>query len=263
MRAVLRERMPTRHFEVVNLALDGYDTFQMLERLQSDGLPMQPAIIVLNEGINDVRNAAIPNLHDEDPRTRIWEPVLQRLRAEHDRGGPTVWTRLKHYSMALRVPGYVRQTLRVQREFRERQQPASIAASGKDGPPYPEAAEFFDRNMRRMVQLAEERRVAVLLSTPPSALKWMPDTTTSRQSYWVVNARTTQRYRDELANRLRAIAASEASKGYQVHYVAPQVPQDVFLDDCHLKSAGNRLVAEQFVAEVLSFVRERDKAAHQ
>jgi lysophospholipase L1-like esterase len=257
MRSLLRERLPDQRFEVVNLAFDGYDSFQLLERLQSDGLPMQPSIIVLNEGINDVRNATFPRLREEDPRTLIWEAVLERLRAERARGGPTTWTRMKHYSMSLRVPGYVRQTLRVQRELRERRSvPAGEGANDK-GPPYPEAAEFFERNMRRMVQLAQERGIPVLLSTPPSALKWMPDTVMSARSYWVINARTTQSYRDELARRLQRIAASEQSVGHAVRYASPQVSREFFLDDCHLSSEGNRVVAQAFIDQIGGLLKQQ------
>src|SRR5438309_327144 len=36
MRTLFKERYPERRFEVVNLAFDGYDSYQLLERLTSD-----------------------------------------------------------------------------------------------------------------------------------------------------------------------------------------------------------------------------------
>jgi lysophospholipase L1-like esterase len=269
MRAILHERYPTRRFDVVNLALDGYDTYQMLQRLQSDGLRMHPTVVVLNEGINDVRAAWFPNLHEADPRTMLWTADLERLRAESKRGGPTLWTRLKHYSFMARLPGYVRDQLLRRNELRQKvmsvQRSTTNGASADSGgghPPFPEAAVVFEQHMRQMVSLALGQGSAVLLSTPPSALPSYPPTATSQQNYWVIDAKTTQAYRDLLAARLRAIARDERARGHPVDYVRPSVPLPDFLDDCHLKSDGNRVVATAFVDAILSLVEPRDNRSH-
>lgn len=102
MRALLRERYPGIRFEVVNLALDGYDSYQIYERLKSDGLALSPDLVIVNAGINDVRNARFPNLKIPDPRTVVWEGNLQLMREEARRGGPSLSSRLTHYSYAAR-----------------------------------------------------------------------------------------------------------------------------------------------------------------
>jgi lysophospholipase L1-like esterase len=266
MRAILRERFPTHQFEIVNLALDGYDSYQMLQRLQSDGLPMHPTVVVLNEGINDVRGAWFPNLTDADPRTMLWLADLERLRAEHERGGPTLWTRLKHVLYIARLPGYVREQLGRRRELQQRvatshsvassSTPTLTQAGAVSGhPPYPDAATFFERHMRQMVDLSLEQGSAVLLSTPPSALRGYAATATSQQNYWVIDAKTTQAYRDQLAARLLSIESDERAKGHAVRYVGPVVPAPLFLDDCHLKSGGNRIVAAAFVDAIVPLIQ--------
>lgn len=270
MRTILRERDPTRHFEVVNLALDGYDSYQMLQRLQSDGLPMHPSVVVLNEGINDVRSAWFPNLRDADPRSMLWTADLARLRADRERGGPTLWSRLKHYFFIARVPGFIREQLARRRELQQRlasaraQGPVTkVPANGADSahqPPFPEAAVIFDRHVREMVRLSLGQGSAVLLSTPPSALRTYAPTATSQQNYWVIDAKTTQEYRDRLAARLRSIEADERAQGHAVRYVAPVVAPPLFLDDCHLKSEGNRVVAESFVDAILPLLASTDSA---
>ncbi len=258
MRSILAAKYPGRHFEVVNLALDGYDSYQDLQRLIADGLRLQPSVVILNTGINDVRDAWYPNLREADPRTLIWGDVVNRLLAERARGGPTIWTRAKHYLYTARVPGYIRE---------QRQRKAEIAAhhsapglpsesiasaapvgadSAKPRPPYPDAANFFERHVREATRLSLNQGAAVLLSTPPSALPTYPPDATSSQGYWVWNAAVTQRYRDTLSARLKLIAADEHRAGHAVGYIAPAVAKPQFLDDCHLKPDGNRAVAEAF-----------------
>lgn len=265
MRRLLKEKYPSTPFEVVNLALDGYDAYQLLQRLQTDGLPMSPSIVVLNTGINDVRNAHYSNLTEADPRTLIWESVLGRLRLEQERGGPSFWTLTKHYLYVARAPGYVaeqlrrRQTSSMRREATAPMQAGTARDGKRAGPPYPDAADFFERYVRRMVDSSLAKNASVLLSTPPSALRsYRPDSVSDR-SYWVVDAKTTQEYRDELAHRLRMIDSSDEAQHRRVRYVAPSAPLSQFLDDCHLTSDGNRTVAEAFVKAIEPFIADQTR----
>jgi lysophospholipase L1-like esterase len=260
MRQILAARHPNVHFEVVNLAFDGYDTYQLLERLRTQGLSLHPSVVVMNEGINDVRNAWLPNLGAVDQRTLIWEDVLVRLRAEQKRGGPTLWTLTKHYSLLARSPGYIRDQFRHWRENRYHQaeitSPNAKRATSNtaQGPPYSAAADYFEHNVRAIDSLAIANGARVLLSTPPSALRSYAPSATSNRSYWIRDAKTTQEYRDVLASRLRRIAAEGSPL---VRYVAPHVPLPFFLDDCHLTPDGNRAVAEAFADGVDALVGTR------
>jgi lysophospholipase L1-like esterase len=258
MRTIYQQKHPEGRVEVVNLAFDGYDSYQMLQRLESDGLRLHPTVVVLNEGINDVRNAQFPNLADPDPRTLIWEPELARLRLEATRG-PKLWTRLKHYCYIARIPGYLRDKLAERRVDRSRQRQAAHAASQVQAvesdalprnPPYGDAAKIFSRHMAQMISLSLARSAAVLLSTPPSDLRDVAPTAISSRTYWVINARVTQAYRDTLAARLLALESSERAQGHAVRYIAPVVPRDDYLDDCHLTAEGNRVVAAALVDQI-------------
>jgi lysophospholipase L1-like esterase len=269
MRRLLHQRFPNRQFEVVNLGFDGYDSFQDLERLKSDGLRLHPALVIVNSGINDVRNAWYANLKDRDPRTLIWETVLRRLRAEQARGGPTIATRLKHASYVIRAPGYIREQLRRRADDQRRAsavtaKPAAAqpAATPKPdgGPPYPNAADYFEKNIKEITAASLKAGAAVLLSTPASALQWYAPNATSQQTYWVIDAKTTQAYRDELSRRMQLLAAAERAAGHAVGYVAPSVPKNNFLDDCHLTSEGNRVVGEQFIDAMLPLIDDRGEA---
>lgn len=240
MRRALARRYPGRRVEVINLGYDGYDSWQDWERWQTDGAPLAPDVVVIHSGINDVRNARWGLAASPDPRTLMWEVVLTRLRAEQAAGRPSWRTQLKHWVVLLRVPGAVRDRLRA-RAMMEAAPPV----------PYPQAAEQFDANVRRIAEDARRRGVHVLLSTPPSALSRFPADTTSGITYWVGTAASTQRVRDTLDARLRAIAdAVSPAERPALRYVPLAVPPDAFLDDCHLTAVGGARVAGALAAAV-------------
>jgi lysophospholipase L1-like esterase len=250
MRVLLRQEYPHRKVDVINLAFDGYDSLQLLERLRSDAMRLEPDLIVINEGINDVRNTRFKNLRDPDPRTLIWESVLQRLRQEQAHGGPSVWTRIKHHSYVARLPVIARQYWT---ESPKAHEPMT---------PNLQAIDIFERNLQRMATLASDANVPVMFSTPPSSLasRYAPDAT-SPISYWVVDAATTQRLRDELAGRMRRVVADELKRGRRVAYVPHHLSPEMFLDDAHLTSTGNRQMALDFVNAMAWYLDERRTTA--
>lgn len=247
MRGLLNERYPDNRFEVVNLAFDGYDSYQLLERLSSQGMELEPDLIIVNSGINEVRNTRFKNLANPDRRTLIWENVLQRLRVEQARGGPTMWTRIKHHFYVARLPEIFRQYRSKSQANEERKQIT----------PNLEVLDIFRRNLEHIASIANEARVPVIFSTPPSALSlsYAPDAT-SEISYWVINAATTQRLRDDLAREMQRVAVREAGKGRKVAYISHQLSPDLFLDDCHLTPSGNRQMALDFVSMIDTHFRD-------
>lgn len=251
MRQSLRLRFPRRSFEVINLALGGYDSYQVFERIRSDGVRLNPDVLILNKGVNDVRNAPYSQLVDADPRTLIWEHAMREMRAERAAGRPKLWNVAKHWSYLARLPGFAR----------SRFGGLSAAKRRAKTPIYPDAVDYFERNIRRTLALMP-KRTHVLLSTPPSALRlsFEPHDTSSLP-YWIVDAETTQRYRDLLADRLQAIARERAAAGWSVRYVRPLADREAFSDDCHLTPSGNRAVADQFLAAIADWLGASEGAA--
>jgi len=239
MRQELSREYPAFRFEVVNLAFDGYDSFQALERLRVDGLPRDPDVIIVNAGANDVRNARYPELKYGDERSLLWASTMQRLRTEVARGGPTLWTRVKHYSYLLRLPGIVHEHLR-EREM----------AGAAPLRPDMAAADYFERNLDQIAELAVGQNACLILSTDPSALRWYRPDTTSNEDYWIGDAAQTQRMRDTLDARTREVVTRWAAAGESVRYVAHDLRRDWFMDDAHLTPAGYRGVAEDFVRAI-------------
>lgn len=248
MRKILRAKHRDVRFEVVNLALDGYDSYQLLQRLESDGLALSPDVVIVNSGINDVRNARFADLRIPDPRTVVWEGNLQQLRERANRGGPNLKELIAHYSYAARVPGLVRDHL-----------VRWWTVSGRGtAVPHAAALDYFETNIRAIADLVRASGAKLILSTPPSSLesRYGPEDV-STQSYWIVDAATTQRYRDALASRLEGIAADYTARGWPVAYVSPDLPPELFLDDCHPTAEGYRVLAEVFVEALRPYLARR------
>jgi lysophospholipase L1-like esterase len=237
MRRILAKRIPERDVEVVNLGFDGYDSYQLLERLRSDGLELEPDALIVHSGVNDVRNAWFEDIVDGDTRTLLYEATLEQLRFEKARGAPTAWTRTKHFLYVARVPGWVSGQL-----VEDPWELSTVEYAWS-------ALDYFERNLVRIVEEAAGDGASVLLSTPPSSLetKYEPDAEPIR-SYWLVDAKSTQTYRDSLDHRMRSVVENLSRSGRPVVYVPHEaLAPDLFLDDAHLTSAGNRRVAEEFV----------------
>lgn len=253
MREMLRARYPDRPIEVVNLALGGYDSYQIFERMRSDGVPLSPDLVILNSGINDVRNAKVSDLRTPgpDPRTLIWEAHMSLLREQARLGRPPLWSVVRHHSYLARLPGFLRELLG------ERDRVKQILTVR----PKSDAIDYFAANLRRTADLAEGIHAGLVLSTPPSALASYETSATSHLDYWVIDAATTEEYRGRLARRMRQLAAELEAEGRRVTYVQHHLAPDLFLDDCHLRPAGNRAVAASFVEAAAPFIETATGAA--
>lgn len=253
LRAELARRYPGRRADVINLAFDGYDSYQDFERLRLEGLSLEPDVVIVNSGINDVRNAKIPNLVDRDPRSMQWGPVLERLRDE-ERNGVRLRTRVKQWLHVARVPSFVRDRLaRMRNDQRVREgraaAPAGLANSALSdsmAQANPQAADYFERNLARIAALLDGKPVGLLFSTPPSALRYMRPDARRPIEYWLADASRTQAFRDSLDGRMRRVAASVAGAGREAAYVPHDFAQPLFLDDCHLTPEGNARLARDF-----------------
>jgi lysophospholipase L1-like esterase len=252
MRDALDAELGGPRVEVINLALDGYDSAQAFERMRSDGVGLQPDLVIVNSGVNDVRNAQIPDLETHpDPRTSIWELSMAQMRAEQLRGGPAPWTLMKHYSFAARLPG-------IYRDFTRGEQGQRLGRIE----PHDGAVEYFEQSLQKIWEMTRDGGGALLLSTPPSSLetRYAPDDV-SDSGYWINDAATTAAYRLRLANRMREMASRLAAEGHPVRHAAHELPPEMFFDDCHLTVAGNQRLGRALAADASAFIasaRSRD-----
>lgn len=245
LRRILSDRYPGIQCEVVNLAFDGYDSYQLLLRLQSDGVRFSPDMVIINSGINDVRNARISDLKLHDPRTNEWLEVL-RLLSEEEKSGVSLYRLGKRYSYLIRLPAFLFLIYEEQRTVKN--QRALIT-------PNPQAIENFEVNIREISRIASEIRATLILSTPASSLESLyKPTDTSTLSYWIVDAATTQQYRAALARRMQKVVAELKAVGAPAAYVSHQLAPTMFFDDCHLTSEGNRAEAMNLAQVTAPFI---------
>lgn len=230
LRRALAARLRDRRVEVVNLGLDGLDALCDRERLRLEGLAYDPDAVIVHDGVNDALAVRAAALAPNDPQRGFRaEQYLAEDRRARQRGW---WRAAKHVLFTARVPGIVASLLR--------------ARGPVSGPPAPSPAglDGFEATIRSTVALVPPG-VTVLLSSPPSALLH-PGPQPLEVRYLVVDAATTQRYREALDARMRRVATDLAAAGRAVRYVPHDLPADAFLDDCHLDSRGNRLLANDF-----------------
>lgn len=237
LRRVLAVRYPGRGFDVVNLGFDAYDSDCDYERLSTDGLPLEPDVVVIHSGINDVLGARTGLRAPHE-----FEPALARMRRQRQGAGFTPWERAKHWLYVARAPGLLRRT----------------STGPQPGPPAPPPGGTgrFARNLRRTAGLIPPETV-LLFSTPPSSLRFPSPPQSGFRGMFVVDDKTTQRYRDALDTEMRAAAAEVAAAGRPAVYVPHDVGVGRFLDDCHLTSEGNRQVAEDLADALEPFLAGR------
>jgi hypothetical protein len=199
--------------------------------------------VIVNTGVNDVSYARLSDIRDGDRRNLLYRNTLDRLRAEEKRGGPDLWTRIQHRFYMARVPGWLVTELR--RSLQRR-------LVGDLRPPEPgwDLLDHFERNLKRLSELVVGTDSAtVYFSTPPSSLLTLYEADQPPLAhYWVIDARTTQAYRDSLDARMRSVVDEGVERGLPLRYVPHETfPPSLFLDDAHLTSKGNRRVALDFV----------------
>jgi lysophospholipase L1-like esterase len=253
MRALLREQHPGGCFEVVNLGLGGYDSYQDYERMRVDGTKLTPDLVIVHSGINDVRNAQFANLRSPpDPRTLIWDGPMKLMR-EVEETGPSPWVLAKHYFYLPRLPGFVWEL------WRQRQTLHTITV----GEPHDDAIRYFETNVTRTVEVGLKAGAAVLLSKPPSALplRDRPSAPVER-SYWIRDAGTTEAYRERLGAAMARIAEIYGGAGSRVSYVTHQLPLAAYLDDAHLNAAGNAVVARDLITAATPYLPRSGPSAY-
>jgi lysophospholipase L1-like esterase len=246
---MLTGRFPGGCFEVVNLALGGYDSYQDYERMRVEGSALAPDVVIVHSGINDVRNSRFRTLSDTppDPRTLLWQSQLRDVRGPDGSYAPNFWARVKHYSYLARLPGFMRMTVGTRKNLGTIQEARA----------YPAAVDYFTLNVKRTIDLSLSLRAAVILSTPPSAIPIRNRPTDPvEKSYWIKDAATTEAYRRTLSERMDSLAREYAAAGRPVRHVSHRLEPTDFLDDAHLLSSGNRAVAQGLLEAVTPFVRE-------
>jgi lysophospholipase L1-like esterase len=142
--AILEQRLPQESWEVINAGVTGYTSLQGLRFLRREVLRWQPDLLIINYCWND-HWAAAQDIADKDQRL----PSQWILDLQNTFNCTYTYRWLKYLVFSLKKP------------------PA--ADFSRDNPVYRVSAEDFRENLRRMITLATERKIPVLLLTAPIA----------------------------------------------------------------------------------------------
>jgi hypothetical protein len=171
LQARLRQEFPHGNFEVFNLGMLGYTSFQGLEVLKATGLGLDPDFVVVGFAVND---HSIVGWRDKDVggrggkngragvpvaiRRQVMEKVEQRLQG---------WGRdlesyklLRYFALAARWRYHP-----IGEQLRPSPSPPEPArsASAQEPPPLRVAPPDFERNIRELIRLAHGRGAGAML----------------------------------------------------------------------------------------------------
>ena len=82
--SIIAEKYADTSFEFINLGISGNRTGQLLDRFYSDGIALQPDIISILIGINDIWHRCSPNyrLTTDEQIALNYREILKRIRRE-------------------------------------------------------------------------------------------------------------------------------------------------------------------------------------
>lgn len=208
--------------EVVNVGLGGWNSWESLINLEFKVLDLDPDLIVIYHGVNDVHARLVDPLYykgDNSGRRRFWGPkedVLVIFRSTFVRlvTGLNPWRGISSFVDV--------QTLSAANE-------THVETLQKNRPVY------FERNLRNMIAIAREHNVNVLLAT------WA-------YSNQLNDYTSTSHYEMGIAENNEVVVNVGLAHDVSVFDFAVEMPKDkiYWADGRHLNEEGARLKGELF-----------------
>ena len=165
LETLLRETYGYQRVEVVNAGVPGYNSWEMLVNLQFRVLDVDPDLVIISEGTNDVHaRLVLPSAYrgDDLGRRRAWQAPRVAL-WEHS-ALLRILSRLANVTRQVGVDDFVSAPTYLSWPYETRMaeaelDPAEVLAAN---PPI-----YFRRNLENMVAVAQAQGVTVLLATWP------------------------------------------------------------------------------------------------
>ena len=217
-----------RPVRVLNAGMSAATTSVSLARLQHQVLDLEPSLVVVLHGINDLLSGFHPG-YRRDGR-HLGRPA-------------TAGTRPRSY-----LVDWLRR-----RSFGPRARPSGERLRYDDYRSFP-ALRVFARNLRSMAAVAAAHRVEILFLTQATTYREAPapgDEDRLRMAERMLGALTAPPDIPSLARGMRAFNAATlelgTGAGARTFDLAARLPRSpaLFYDECHLTRAGNRRVAEE------------------
>ena len=222
LQSIIKARNPDAFFAFENVGVVGWSSWQGLQQLQRDVLPMRPKAVTIYFGWND----HWINFGFEDKHAARFID-RQSVPSRQLRDSPL---------SELRTTQLVQRTL--------------LAAEGyfADHSPLRVSLDDFDANLRQMVRIAREHGIMPILLTAPTSHRpgREPAYLATR---WVADLEDLVPLHRRYADAVRRVAAEENAPLVDLHREFDQLPQQeldrFFLKDgIHLTIEGNRKIAE-------------------
>jgi lysophospholipase L1-like esterase len=230
LEAALRRRSPGADIEVVNCGVAGYTSVETVIDFALRGLDLEPDVVILYHGVNDVPAALTPGFRSDYSH---WTPPHRRVPG----GEPTLPERsLLWLTLRWKI---------------ERRATAEAEAPLLEEPP-PEAIGAIERNTRSVVRLAKARGARVVLPSFAERIHLYPDLASEKPLYAGKAHPSADAFRKTLAafnEVLRRVAREEGALHPDLHALLPD-SKDAFLDWMHLTDAGNAAMADLLAAAI-------------
>ena len=215
-------RNPDALLTFVNVGVVGWSSWQGLQQLQRDVLPMRPKAVTIYFGWND--HWINFGMEDKHAARFIRQQDARRL----DSPGFT--------SPSLRTIQLVERTLLTAEDFFAEHSPLRVSLAD------------FSANLRQMVRIAREHGVIPILLTAPTSHRpgREPPYLATR---WVADLEDLVPLHQRYADAVRRVAAAEDAPLVDLHREFGQLPQrelDSFFlrDGIHLTAEGDRKISE-------------------
>jgi lysophospholipase L1-like esterase len=159
----LHERYGRQDVEVINAGCPGYNSWESLQNLQFRVLDLEPNLVILYDGVNDVHARLVhPASYkaDNSGRRRIWTPPIEVTLCRY-----SVLSRIVGYHLGLwRIPG-VDSFVRAPTADPGAHDASSIIGGDPKDVLQQNEPIYFRRNLRNMVAVARANGVKVMMAT--------------------------------------------------------------------------------------------------
>jgi lysophospholipase L1-like esterase len=160
---LLKEEYGYQNVQVINAGVPGYNSWEMLVNLEFRVLDLDPDLVIIYEGTNDVHARLVePSAYrgDDSGRRRAWQ--VPRVAPWEHSALLRILSRMMNFSRQVSVDDFVSSSTYMSWpfEFRLREDNLDPVEILKENPPI-----YFRRNLENMIAIAKEHDTEIMFAT--------------------------------------------------------------------------------------------------